>query len=156
MKTVIVEQIYIYIYIYGKGVIQFKHQIQGKKSSKKSSYISTAIDRTYVPWWLVHGMFFACLMLEPLAPLILEPTIEDLSKKFPVGPYGTQLQINLLDWDLRHSLLHLGHQVMKQETPIIHDWDLRLRVIFFYKIYIRIIESIYLTNVCVDIYIYIG
>ena len=143
MKTVIVEQIYIYIYIYGKGVIQFKHQIQGKKSSKKSSYISTAIDRTYVPWWLVHGMFFACLMLEPLAPLILERTIEDLSKKFPVGPYGTQLQINLLDWDLRHSLLHLGHQVMKQETPIIHDREnfslsLSLSLSLYIYIYINL------------------
>ena len=109
------------------------------------SYISTAIDRTYVPWWLVHGMFFACLMLEPLAPLILEPTIEDLSKKFPVGPYGTQLQINLLDWDLRHSLLHLGHQVMKQETPIIHDREnfslslsLSLSIYIYIYIYINL------------------
>ena len=79
-----------------------------------SFFIHIYRHRSYVPWWLVHGMFFACLMLESLAPLILEPmTIEDLSKKFPVGPYGTQLQIYLLDRDLRHSLLHLRHHEYK-------------------------------------------
>ena len=108
------------------------------------SYISTAIDRTYVPWWLVHGMFFACLMLEPFSTTnTWSDHRRSFEEKFPVWPYGTQLQINLLDWDLRHSLLHLGHQVMKQETPIIHDSEnfslsLSLSLSLYIYIYIYI------------------
>ena len=104
------------------------------------TYQPPSIVRTYRGDWCM-ACFLRVSCLSHLAPLILEPTIEDLSKKFPVWPYGTQLQINLLDWDLRHSLLHLGHQVMKQETPIIHDsenFSLSLSLSLSLSIYIYI------------------